>query len=118
MIIFIDHIGLVKVKGKSAYDRATEVAKELRSMCLDYNCTIVALSQLNRITDKQGNKPDKPNLSMLRDSGELEQSARKVAFVWELDNDYWIFIEKNDSAPKSKVRLKYIKDTQKMMEDE
>ena len=33
-IIFVDHIGLVKIEGsKSLYEQATEVAKELRQLC-------------------------------------------------------------------------------------
>lgn len=116
LIVFIDHIGLVSYKGSSAYDRVTAVAKALRAYNLDYGCTIIALSQLNRITDKFGKKPDRPNLSMLRDSGELEQSARKVVFVWEQENNYSLVIEKNDSNAKGIVDIDYYRDTQIMRE--
>lgn len=113
MIIFVDHIGLIKYsKAKSTYDRVTEIAKELRRICLDYNCTVIGLSQLNRIRPED----TRPRLSMLRDSGELEQSARKVIFIWETESDgykkYELVIEKNDSNDKGIVDIDYYKQTQ------
>lgn len=76
-IVIIDHIGLIAGKGSSSYEKMTEIAKELRRLSLDYNCTIFALCQLSR----EGSKEDIPKLSHLRDSGEIEQSARKVILL-------------------------------------
>jgi replicative DNA helicase len=39
---------------------------------------IVALTQLNRLA----NDTQRPNLTNIRDSGELEQNASKVLFLW------------------------------------
>ena len=48
-VLFLDHIGLTRTdKRLSLYENATEVAKELRQMCLEYDCTIISASQLNR----------------------------------------------------------------------
>lgn len=77
-ILFIDHLGLTKVDGmKSLYEQATEVAKQLRQMCLEYDCTIVSASQLNR----GAYSSEEITLSMLKDSGELENSASKVILL-------------------------------------
>lgn len=82
-IIFIDHLGLVKIDGsKSLYEQATEVAKELRQICLEYDCTIIAASQLNR----GAYNSDEITLSMLKDSGELENSASKVMLLYKDKN--------------------------------
>ena len=79
-VIFIDHIGLIKIENsKSLYEQATEVAKQLRQLCLDYDCTIICASQLNR--GAYGN--EKITLSMLKDSGELENSASKVMLLYK-----------------------------------
>lgn len=79
-IIFIDHLGLVKIEGsKSLYEQATEVAKELRQICLEYDCTIIAASQLNRTAYAT----NEISLSMLKDSGELENSASKVVLLYK-----------------------------------
>lgn len=79
-IIFIDHLGLVKADGsRSLYEQTTEVAKQLRQICLDYDCTIISASQLNR----GAYTSDEITLSMLKDSGELENSASKVMLLYK-----------------------------------
>lgn len=82
-VVFIDHLGLVKIDGvKSLYEQATEVAKELRQICLEYDCTIISASQLNR----GAYSSDEITLSMLKDSGELENSASKVLLLYKDKN--------------------------------
>ena len=112
-IVFVDHVGLIGVKAKNSYEKMTEVAKELRKMSLDNNCTFIGLCQLNREATKNAKQP---NLSMLRDSGELEQSASKVIFVWKNEKDcaedYYLVIEKNRSGPKSIIPIGYNKENQ------
>lgn len=112
-IVFVDHVGLIGVRAKNSYEKMTEVAKELRKMSLDNNCTIIGLCQLNREATKNEKQP---NLSMLRDSGELEQSASKVIFVWKNEKDcaedYYLVIEKNRSGPKSIIPIGYNKENQ------
>lgn len=109
-IVFVDHIGLIGVRAKGSYERMTEIAKELRKISLDNNCTIIGLCQLNRDATKSNSKP---NLAMLRDSGEIEQSASKVLFIWrEDDDDYSIIIEKNRSGAKARIPIGYNKQNQ------
>lgn len=114
-IVFIDHIGRIGGYGKGLYEKATNNAIQLRNLCLDFNCTIIALSQLSR----ESAKADKPSLELLRDSGEVEQSARKVAFVWEDENkNYCIWFCKNDSGPLCRIAVHYNKEIQKFTEIE
>lgn len=83
-VVFIDHLGLVKIDGmKSLYEQATEVAKELRQICLEFDCTIISASQLNRSAYDNNAKI---SLSMLKDSGELENSASKVLLLYKDKN--------------------------------
>lgn len=83
-VLFIDHLGLTRADNtKSLYEQATEVAKQLRQMCLEYDCTIISASQLNR----GAYMSDKPTLSQLKDSGELENSASKVILLYRDDKD-------------------------------
>lgn len=114
-IVFIDHIGRISGYGKGLYERATNNAIQLRNLCLDFNCTIIALSQLSR----ESAKVEKPSLELLRDSGEVEQSARKVAFVWEDENkNYCIWFCKNDSGDLFRIPVYYNKEIQKFTEIE
>ena len=87
----------------------TEIAKELRKISLDYNCTIIGLCQLNRDATKTSGKP---KLSMLRDSGEIEQSASKILFVWQDDDGYSLVLEKNRSGPTGYIPITYNKQNQ------
>ncbi|MDD4734033.1 MAG: DnaB-like helicase C-terminal domain-containing protein [Bacilli bacterium] len=77
-IVFIDHLGLISVdSNKSLYEKTTEIAKALRQISLNYDCTIIGASQLNRSAYSSENI----NLSMLKDSGEMENSASKVILL-------------------------------------
>lgn len=82
-ILFIDHLGLCKCDGmKSLYEQATEVAKQLRQICLEYDCTIISAAQLN--CSAYGT--EEVTLNMLKDSGELENSASRVILLYRAKN--------------------------------
>lgn len=78
-IVFIDHLGLTRCseKGSSLYEQTTEVAKQLRQMCIQYDCTVIAASQLNR----GAYGANEVTLNMLKDSGEVENSASKIILI-------------------------------------
>ena len=84
IVVFLDHIGLIKASGNSLYEKMTNVAKDLRTICLDCNCTIIGLCQLSRESQKNN---EIPKLQDLRDSGEIEQSARKVVLLYDEEKD-------------------------------
>ena len=84
IVVFLDHIGLIKASGNSLYEKMTNVAKDLRTICLDCNCTIIGLCQLSRVSQKNN---EMPKLQDLRDSGEIEQSARKVILLYDTEKD-------------------------------
>ena len=84
IVVFLDHIGLIKASGNSLYEKMTNVAKDLRTICLDCNCTIIGLCQLSRVSQKNN---EIPKLQDLRDSGEIEQSARKVVLLFDEEKD-------------------------------
>lgn len=102
IVVFLDHIGLIKASGNSLYEKMTNVAKDLRTICLDCNCTIIGLCQLSRVSQKNN---EIPKLQDLRDSGEIEQSARKVVLLYDEEKDSTnenhnmkIIIAKNDDG--------------------
>lgn len=102
LIIFIDHIGLIKSSGNSLYEKMTNVAKELRSISINYGCTVIGLCQLSRESQRSDTPP---KLQDLRDSGEIEQSARKVLLLYNKEKDSQqreqqmeIIIAKNDDG--------------------
>ncbi len=112
-VLFLDHIGLTRTdKRLSLYENATEVAKELRQMCLEYDCTIISASQLNRSAYKED-----IDLSMLKDSGELENSASKVLLLHrqqsdEIVTDIDLEVAKNRDGLTGKILMQYDKGKQ------
>lgn len=115
-ILFIDHLGLCRCdNAKSLYEQATEVAKELRQMCLEYDCTVISAAQLNRSAYSEKDL----SISMLKDSGELENSASKVILLKKenendqnLITDMKINIVKNRDGRIGYIDMKYDKSKQ------
>ena len=113
-VIFIDHLGLVRINGKtSLYEQMTEIMKNLRLICLEYDCTIIGASQLNR----SAYNSEELSLSMLKDSGELENSARKIILLYRDKNSSKedlrplmnVDICKNDSGATGILKMQYDK---------
>ena len=121
IIAFIDHIGLVKSSGNSLYEKMTNVAKELRTISLNYDCTLIGLCQLSRESQKNNVEP---KLQDLRDSGEIEQSARKVIMLHNISKNPQdriqninVIIAKNDDGNKTTKNFKVDKYIQKFTEE-
>lgn len=121
-VVFIDHVGLIiPQKNTSIYENITAITKELRQISLNYNCTIVLVSQLNRNADSNSI----PKLSDLRDSGELEQSATTVILMHDENQDKNIskseieltfFIAKNRNGSLGRTSYLYNKENQRFYE--
>lgn len=99
-IVFVDHIGMIRGFSKSSlYEKTTEIAKSLRALALNHNVTMIALSQVSRGQPQQGQKAmlnEAPTLSRLKESGEIENSARQVVFIYnKKEDDYYLRIAKN-----------------------
>lgn len=114
-IVVIDHIGRISTN-KDRYQAMTEISIAIRNLALDYNCTVLGLCQINR----DGQKSEEPSNAMLRDSGEIEQSARKVMYIWQKDKGdnlgLYMWFTKNDSAPLSQIRILYDRECQRIDE--
>lgn len=84
-IIFADYLQLIR--GPQAQTREQEVAsisRALKSIAMELNIPVVALSQLSRQPARRG-KDSKPILSDLRESGAIEQDADFVIFIHRPD---------------------------------
>ena len=120
IVVILDHIGLINAQGNSLYEKMTNVAKKIRGLCLDYNCTIFGLCQLSRESQKDEREP---KLQDLRDSGEIEQSARKVILLYNKDykkqidiKDVNILVAKNDDGSCLVKNFKFDTKKQKFVE--
>lgn len=82
-VIFIDHIGHVKPSDRYKGNKTNEVGEVsvgLLKLAKDLDITVVALCQLNR--GPEGRDDKRPTLSDLRNSGDIEQDANTVMFVY------------------------------------
>ena len=124
-IIFIDHLGLTRTSkiNKSIYEQITEIVKRLRNMCLKYNCTIVGASQLNR---SNFNEEKSLDISMLKDSGEIENSASKIILLSQNKDEekgnlivnMEIEVAKNRDGKIGSIKMVYDKTKQTFQEGE
>lgn len=100
-IAVLDRIGLLEnVSQKHTnLEKLSHATKLLRRTAKELKITIVILSQLNRAVE---NRPDrKPNISDLRDSGSLEQDAKKVILLYR--PEYYNIFEDNEGNSLKKM---------------
>lgn len=81
-LVVIDYLQLINPGGKRSESRQVEVSefsRAIKTMALELNVPVIALSQLSRSVEKR--ESNVPTLADLRDSGSLEQDADIVAFI-------------------------------------
>lgn len=85
-IVFVDYTQQVAVsKLRTKVEIVSEVATRLKKISRDLNIAVVGLAQINRDTEKFGQKPVIPGLANLKDSGALEQDADVVMILHKDD---------------------------------
>lgn len=84
-LVIIDYLQLLRSDRKlSRYEEITEISMSLKAMAKDHNVAIFALAQLSREVEKRADK--RPQLSDLRDSGQIEQDADAVVFLYRAEH--------------------------------
>lgn len=83
-LVVVDHLGLVKPPPEAAREGGTwqigKISNALKRLAKDLDVPVLALSQLSRMVEGRDDK--RPTLADLRQSGEIEQDADAVAFVY------------------------------------
>ena len=81
-LVIIDYLQLINSGNKKVESRQVEVSdisRSLKTMALELNVPVIALSQLSRTAEKR--ESNVPMLADLRESGSLEQDADMVLFI-------------------------------------
>lgn len=87
-IIIIDYLQLLKSEKEYRGNRYAEVgaiSKAIKSLAMELNIPIIALSQLNRVSEARDTK--EPTMAELREAGDIEQDASVIILMWNLSNE-------------------------------
>ncbi len=88
LLVIIDFLTLLADKraaNTNAHEHYGGIAKKIQFMAREFNVPIMLLAQLNREVERRTVK--KPVLSDLRESGNIEEAADKVLFIYR--DDYY-----------------------------
>lgn len=91
-LVVVDYLQLLRGSGKSRYEEITEISIALKGMALQLDLPVLALSQLSRAVEQREDK--RPQMSDLRESGQLEQDADTILFCYR--GEYYLERERPD----------------------
>ena len=105
-LVVIDYLQLIDSSGKyqgARQQEISEISRKLKTMALELNVPVIALSQLSRSVEKREDK--KPVLSDLRESGAIEQDADIVAALHAPEQE----VPQTDDSIPSPIQLIILK---------
>jgi len=124
-MIIIDYMQLMrssKKKVESRFHEVSEIVRDVKGFAKESGIPIIALSQLSRDIEKRQDK--RPQLSDLRESGEIEQTADLVLFIHreEAYNEHkkdvspvTLVIAKQRNGPTGDINLIFRRDISRFM---
>jgi len=92
-VLFVDYFQLLYVRNRNNHwsksDELAECSMRLKGLAKELKIPLVLCAQMNREIEKETHR--RPRLSDLRDTGQLEQDADVIMFLWKPDvsSDTW-----------------------------
>ena len=123
-LVVIDYLQLIsggKNYGANRQQEVSDISRSLKTLAMELNVPIIALSQLSRSVE--GREDKRPIMSDLRESGSIEQAADIVSFLYR--DDYYnkeartedntsiseLIIGKHRNGPTTTIELLFKKNT-------
>jgi len=117
-LLILDYIQLMGVRSNQNRNQELgQISREFKYLAKDCNIPVLLLSQLSRITERRGGDM-RPTLSDLRDSGNLEEDASVVAFIYreevykrdrpDLKGDAELIVSKNRHGAIGTARMLFL----------
>ena len=123
-LVVIDYLQLIsggKNYGANRQQEVSDISRSLKTLAMELNVPIIALSQLSRSVESREEK--RPMMSDLRESGSIEQDADIVMFLYR--DDYYnkeartednnsiseLIIGKHRNGPTATIELLFKKNT-------
>lgn len=81
-LIIIDYLQMMQSyrRSENRTQEVSEIARAIKTLAKELDIPVIAISQLSRLVEATGSR--RPQLSHLRESGELEQVADLVLFIY------------------------------------
>jgi len=115
-LLIVDYLQLMSGRGR--FDNRTQeissISRGLKALAKELHVPLVAISQLSRAPEERGGRP---RLSDLRESGQIEQDADLVAFIYREElskpteknrGEAEIIVEKQRNGPTDTVHLAFL----------
>lgn len=118
-LIIVDYLQLMRMDETRAsmVERVGQISRGLKLLANELEVPVIALSQLSRASENRPISDRRPLLSDLRDSGNIEQDADLVAFLYredvyrkeaERDGSAEVIIAKHRNGPIGKSELTFL----------
>jgi replicative DNA helicase len=126
LLVMIDYLQLIDGDIKHRGNRQgeiSEISRFLKKLARDLNVSVIALSQLSRGVESRQDK--RPMLSDLRESGQIEQDADTIAFLYRDDyyskdtkqpNKIEVILAKQRNGPIGTIELEFMKEFGKFVD--
>ncbi len=114
-LVVVDYVQLVEASGANRNLEIGAITRGLKRLATKLHVPVVALSQLNRAVDGRENK--RPTLRDLRESGNIEQDADLVLFLYrpsyytakeETREDMEIIVAKNRHGARGITQMQFV----------